>query len=243
VVRQISIDSSTPVLGVAATESGAIVHLMEEDGALRHVEEIVPRLDALLRECDWPHASIDLLSVAAGPGSFTGLRIGTAAAKALSLAWDAPITFVDTLEAFAFTEAALRTEPGTNPAWIVPTLDARKSRYYTAVFSRDTDGLPVRITPDADLTPDEFARLLASAGLGPLTWCAPGPLALALATEHEGLPAVATGGSAVRGVAARGWREFDRTGSGDPDEYRGPFYLRSGDIGVRKSAPRFSGDD
>jgi tRNA threonylcarbamoyladenosine biosynthesis protein TsaB len=262
VVRSICIDSSTSVLGVAAADSGSIVHLIEEDGAFRHVEEIVPRIDALLRECDWPAGSIDLIGVAAGPGSFTGLRIGTAAAKALSLAWDAPVAYVDTLEAFAATEAVLRDEnranapiPGPDPTWIVPVLDARKGRYYTAVFSRDKDGLPVRLSPDADLTPEEFAQLLSGKGLRPRSWCAPGPLASAIAPRFDGLVAIANGGSAVRGVALQGWRESDQTatgdgagagagdgadaGDGDGDEYRGPFYLRTGDIGIRKSAPRF----
>jgi tRNA threonylcarbamoyladenosine biosynthesis protein TsaB len=250
-MRQISIDSSTSVLGIAAAESDSIVHLVEAEGAFRHVEEIVPRIDALLRECAWPAGSVDTVSVAAGPGSFTGLRIGAAAAKALSLAWDAPISFVDTLEAFALTETLLRDRPGTrqapaepSPTWIVPTLDARKGRYYTAVFSRGADGMPTRVTPDADLTPDEFARLIGAEGLSRNTWCAPGPLSAVIARELAGITAMADGGSAVRGVAAKGWQEFRGRDGRDVrdvarDEYRGPFYLRSGDIGIRKSAPRF----
>ena len=249
--RIIAIDTAGPVLGLCAVTDEGTVEVMEDHGPMRHVERLVPAMDEMLARLGWTDIALNGVAVAGGPGSFTGLRVGMAAAKALAAAHNAPLFSVDTLEALAATESALEEDAaafdgdGTAhlrpPDTIVSVLDARKQRYYTAAFRREA-GQIQRLTDDADLTKDAFAALVQR--VGGKTWCAPGPLASFMAERFAAMgavPARATNGCAVRGVASLALARLRAAVGADIGEgpYHGPFYLRSGDIGVRKAMPRF----
>lgn len=240
--RVLAIDTAGPVLGVALLHQGRIQHTSDSDGPLRHVEHIVPRIQAALAEVGWPLYSVDAVAVSAGPGSFTGLRIGMAAAKAIALAGGIPVVSVDTLMAVAATEQYRQevTWPPSAPArpsTIVPVLDARKQRFYAAAF-RNNASLD-RLSEDGDLTHDGVRRLIRTVPSSEdCSWCAPGPMGEQFQTEPGYMPAAVQTDSAAAGTALLGDRLLCR-GTSD-DSYQGPFYLRSGDIGVRASAPRFA---
>ena len=251
--RILAIDSSGPTLGLAALVDGDIVEHVEESEASRHVETIVPLLHTLLKRCAWNDSRITAVAVAEGPGSFTGLRIGMAAAKAIALAHGAVVVSVRTLEAWAVTELFLRGEgrvaaderaavedaPADAPL-IVPVLDARKQRFYAAAFRAAPGGGAAvhRVTDDYDISAPDLAVMVAETSLGEESWCAPGPSSDEASAAWGARPARAVGGSAVIGVALRGYR---RLGEGIVDDaYHGPFYLREGDIGARRPRPVFT---
>lgn len=86
----LAIDSSTPVAGVALVQDGNLVRESFINFKQTHSEMLMPLVDQTLRGCELTARDLDALAVTIGPGSFTGLRIGMAAVKGLSLAADLP---------------------------------------------------------------------------------------------------------------------------------------------------------
>lgn len=109
-------------------------------GGTSHGRDLAPALDALMAELGWRLPDADLIAVSAGPGSYTGLRIGMAFAKALAFALDAPLVGVPSFDAMA------RTAPGSGGI-VAPVLDARWGQMYAAAFERSAEGVR-RLTED-----------------------------------------------------------------------------------------------
>jgi len=125
-------------LGIDTTTLACSVALLQDDTLLAeatlnikktHSERLMPLLDNLLEESGIEREAIDAIAVAAGPGSFTGLRIGVSTARALAQGLGIPAVAVCTLDALA---EAVPT-PGV---LICPLLDARRSQVYTALYRR-----------------------------------------------------------------------------------------------------------
>ncbi|MEW5784933.1 MAG: tRNA (adenosine(37)-N6)-threonylcarbamoyltransferase complex dimerization subunit type 1 TsaB [Bacillota bacterium] len=95
-----------------------------------HSERLMPLVDAMLAEAGLEREQLNAVAVAAGPGSFTGIRIGVATARALAQGLAIPAVGVSTLEALAEGIAA----PGV---LICPLLDARRNQVYTALYRRE----------------------------------------------------------------------------------------------------------
>lgn len=270
-MRALAIDTAGPVMGLSALEydvheyyNGPVsfVATVESDTALRHTESLTPALDRVFRETGWSPRSLSGVFVAAGPGSFTGLRIGMAAAKALALVAGCPVVSVDTLEALAISEA-MRTELPPERV-LVPVMDARKGKLYAAFFRYDsgaTGEVLTRLGEDLDVTPrqlvEQLARILsdfpAEENTG-ISWSLVSTEESPVFTDHLGrhlgdylaevpppTPLVDNGAgrlkSAVRGVAVTGARLCAAGVHDDP--YTGPRYLRGGDIGTPGNHPRF----
>jgi tRNA threonylcarbamoyladenosine biosynthesis protein TsaB len=107
-------------------------------------ESLIPQVGALLaaQGVDW--SALDRLAVTVGPGSFTGLRVGLAAAQGLALATGLPVVGITTLEVFA-THAAQTLAPQGLPRLVVATVDARRDDVYGQAFLQKSDGLtPLR---------------------------------------------------------------------------------------------------
>lgn len=108
---------------------------------------------------------VDLIAVTAGPGSFTGLKVGLTAAKTLGWSLDIPVVGVSSLKALA---ASTVNGDRSVAGLIAPVLDARRSMIYTALF-RMTDGRLERLAEDRAVDPEEWSRELAElAGDEPL---------------------------------------------------------------------------
>jgi len=124
-----------------------------------HSERLMPLIDALLKESAIEREQLQAVAVAAGPGSFTGIRIGVSTARALAQGLDIPAVGVSTLQALA--EAV--PSPG---ALICPLLDARRNEVYSALYRREAHpprGLEMLIPPAAvELGP--FAERLKTYG-------------------------------------------------------------------------------
>ena len=120
----IAIDTSTPTGSVSLFERGSDLIGEVRLGTRRpHSEQIMKSADFILNSCKIKLDAIDFFTIAIGPGSFTGLRVGLSTVKGLSFATGKPIVAVSTLEAFA------ASFPYTEKL-ICPLLDARKKEVY-----------------------------------------------------------------------------------------------------------------
>ena len=133
-VMEADIDSDVDAKTIAETgvraiqlHTGGMCHL---DAGMTHSETLMPMIDTCLKTCGMTCADIDLYGVNAGPGSFTGLRIGLAAVKGLAFPRETLCAPVSTLEALA----AAHTGEGT----VLCALDARRAQVYSAAFDLAT---------------------------------------------------------------------------------------------------------
>lgn len=130
-MRILAIDSSGLVasVAVACADEGEewIIAEYTVNFKKTHSQTLLPMLDEVVRMTEVDMASIDVIAVAAGPGSFTGLRIGSATAKGLGLALNKPVAAVPTLEGLAYNLC------GTEGI-VCPIMDARRGQVYTGIY-------------------------------------------------------------------------------------------------------------
>lgn len=129
-MRILALDSSGLVAGVAVVEEEQTVAEYTVNYKKTHSQTLLPMLDEVAKMIELDMDTIDAIAVAGGPGSFTGLRIGSATAKGLGLALDKPLIHVPTLEAMAYN---LYGTPGI----ICPIMDARRNQVYTGLYEAD----------------------------------------------------------------------------------------------------------
>ena len=126
-MKIIALDSSGLVASVAVLEDGTLLAEYSVNYKKTHSQTLLPMLDEIAAMTELDKASIDAISVAAGPGSFTGLRIGSATAKGLGLALGKPIIEVPTLAGMAFN---LPYAAGL----VCPVMDARRQQVYNGIY-------------------------------------------------------------------------------------------------------------
>ena len=148
----LALESSAKAASVALVRDGRLLGQSTQISALTHSRTLLPMVDAMLRNAEIARESIDLYAVSAGPGSFTGLRIGVSALKGLAWAADKPCVGVSTLYAMAQNLAHA-------DALLVCAMDARRSQVYNALFEAK-DGRLTRLTPDRAIGLDELAAEL-----------------------------------------------------------------------------------
>ncbi|MFA7078279.1 MAG: tRNA (adenosine(37)-N6)-threonylcarbamoyltransferase complex dimerization subunit type 1 TsaB, partial [Syntrophomonas sp.] len=145
----LAIDSSTPVAGVALLDEEKLIREEFVNYKLTHSETLMPMVDRILQACERSLADLTALAVTIGPGSFTGLRIGLAAIKGLSLAARLPVVGVSTLDVIAHNIVYSDT-------LVCPLLNARRQEVYTAFY--DNRGLfPRRLSDEIACAPRDFA--------------------------------------------------------------------------------------
>lgn len=126
-MKIICLDSSGLTASVAILEDDQLVAEYNVTYKKTHSQTLLPMLDELKKMIDLDLATVDAIAIAKGPGSFTGLRIGSATAKGLSQALDKPIVEIGTLEGMACNLY------GSSDI-ICPIMDARRQQVYTGVF-------------------------------------------------------------------------------------------------------------
>ena len=151
-MKILALETSAKAVSAAVVEDGFPLAAASQCTGLTHSRTLMPMVEGLLKNSDLTMADMDAVAVAAGPGSFTGIRIGIAAAKGLAWAAEKPCVGVSTLEAMA--EGMAHVE-GT----IVCAMDARRSQVYNALF-RAEGGKLHRLCPDRPISLEELAAEL-----------------------------------------------------------------------------------
>lgn len=140
-MKILALETSAKSASAAVTQDGAVLASAYQCSGLTHSRTLMPMVEDMLRNAELTMAELDAVAVAAGPGSFTGLRIGVAAAKGLAWAAEKPCCAVSTLEGMAENLRHL------DNALVICAMDARRSQIYNALFLAQ-DGALRRLTPD-----------------------------------------------------------------------------------------------
>lgn len=127
-MKILGLESSAKSASTALSEDGKILARSYQNTGLTHSCTLLPMAETMLANCGCSIDDIDVIAVAAGPGSFTGLRIGVSAAKGLAWAKELPCAAVSTLEAMAQNLAHMEDFV------IVCAMDARRNQVYNALF-------------------------------------------------------------------------------------------------------------
>lgn len=126
-MKLIGIDSSGLVASVAIMEDDKLVAEYTVNNKKTHSQTLLPMMEEIVKNAGLEMQDIDAIAIAAGPGSFTGLRIGAATAKGLGLALKKPIVPVSTVDALAYNLYG-------SDALVCPIMDARRNQVYTGIY-------------------------------------------------------------------------------------------------------------
>ena len=127
-MKVLGLDSSGLVASVALVEDDNLLAEYTVNYKKTHSQTLLPMLDEIVKMIQLDLDTVDAIAVAAGPGSFTGLRIGSATAKGLGLALKKPMIPVPTLDALAYNIY-------DTDALICPIMDARRNQVYTGIYT------------------------------------------------------------------------------------------------------------
>lgn len=146
----LAFESSAKAASVALCRDGHLVSQYSQCSGLTHSRTLLPMAEDMLKNAELTLRDVDLIAVAHGPGSFTGIRIGVSTVKGLAWAGDTPCVGVSTLEAMAWHGLAAG-------GVVCPVMDARRSQVYNALFEI-RDGRPQRLCPDRPIALAELAE-------------------------------------------------------------------------------------
>ncbi len=156
----LSLETSSPVCSVALhrVADGSLVGQSELRLDKSHSTHLTILIEQLLENTGHQLADLTAIAVSDGPGSYTGLRIGAAAAKGLCFALDIPLVAVSTLKALAAQVAAGTAQPES--FLFCPMLDARRQEVYAAIYTHDGQEMlaPTPLILDADTLAEQLAR-------------------------------------------------------------------------------------
>ena len=159
-MRILAIDSSGLVATVAVVEEENEISKTIAEYTINykktHSQTLLPMLDEIVKMTDMDLDTIDAIAVAGGPGSFTGLRIGSATAKGLGLALKKPLIHIPTVDGLAYNLCY-------TDRIICPIMDARRNQVYTGIYQMDGDKLQV-LEAQMAVGIDELAKKLCTYG-------------------------------------------------------------------------------
>ena len=154
----LAMDSSAKAASVAVCKDNALLGQYFQNNGLTHSKTLLSMTKDLLKNLDVSIEDIDLIAVSSGPGSFTGVRIGVAAAKGLAWGADKPVCGVSPLEAMAYQ----LQEPNTTTT-ICAVMDARRNQVYNALFELK-GGTLLRQCQDRAISLEDLAAELQNIG-------------------------------------------------------------------------------
>lgn len=152
-MRILGIDSSGLVASAAVLSEETVAAEFTVNNKQTHSQTLLPMLDEVVKYSGIALEELDAIAVAAGPGSFTGLRIGAATVKGLGLVLDKPIIPVPTLEGMAYQLAG-------SDGLICPIMDARRNQVYTGVY-RVNDGELMTVARQCAMDIHDLLHVLA----------------------------------------------------------------------------------
>lgn len=145
----LAFESSAKPASVALLKDGKLLSQYSQCSGLTHSRTLLPMAEDMLKNAELKLSDVDMIAVAHGPGSFTGIRIGVSTVKGLAWAADKPCVGVSTLEGMAWNGLAAG-------GYICPVMDARRQQVYNALFEI-RDGAPVRLCEDRAIALEELA--------------------------------------------------------------------------------------
>ena len=148
----LAFETSAKAASVALFDGNRLLGEQYQNTGLTHSQTILVMAQDLLKQCGYTPADVKAVAVANGPGSFTGIRIGAAAAKGFAWGAELPLYGVSTLEAMALGL-------GVHAGIVCPVMDARRSQVYNALF-RAERGKLTRIAPDRAISLEDLGKEL-----------------------------------------------------------------------------------
>lgn len=146
-MKILAIESASKTASVAILEDDTLIAEYTTNHKMTHSQMLLPMIDEICTRTETVLETLDAIAISAGPGSFTGLRIGSATAKGLGLALDKPLIEVPTLEGLAYNMTGAE-------GLICPMMDARRNHVYGAVYEFAQNGLTERRKPSLIAIPD-----------------------------------------------------------------------------------------
>lgn len=207
----IAFDTATPLVTVALHDGTSVVAERSSQRPMKHGEHLQPMIDEVVREAGLSRTDLTAVAVGAGPGPFTGLRVGLVAARTMGFALDIPVYAVCSLDVLALEAYDTGVVEGD---FLVAT-DARRKEVYVASYSEGS-----RVDGPTVLKPADAATTLPVVGEGALLYPEAFPNAVG--------PSMPSAGWLARAVAG------ERAELLDPD----PLYLRRPDAVVSPKATR-----
>ncbi len=129
------IETSTDICSVALSDGVRLLSINEVENSLRHSEIITEQIKRVFVDAGIEVAKLSAVSLSEGPGSYTSLRVGLSAAKAMCFAYDVPLISVNTLASLAFSSEYI------NKTFVCSMIDARRNEVYASLF--DVEGNPI----------------------------------------------------------------------------------------------------
>ena len=148
----LAFETSAKAASVALLDGEKLLGESYQNTGLTHSQTLLSMAEDLIKNCGYTPEQIQAVAVAAGPGSFTGVRIGVAAAKGFTWGAELPCCGVSTLEAMALNL-------GVHKGYVLPVMDARRNQVYTATFYAQ-DGKLIRKTEDRAISLEELGTEL-----------------------------------------------------------------------------------
>lgn len=213
-MRLLAFDTAGEACSAALWQDGRVVSHRRAAMARGHAEALIPMVGTVLAEADAAFAALDALAVTTGPGSFTGLRVGLAAARGFALALKLPVIGVGTLEALA--EATPEEERAGRS--VIAALDARRGEVYWQAFDAGLHPLSAPAAAPADGV---------TVPTGPLLLVGSGAAALAAAGERAGRELRLSAAPASPDAAFVATLAARRKESAGPGTALRPLYLRA----------------
>ena len=176
----LAFETSAKAGSVALWQDGKLLGESYQNTGLTHSQTLLSMAENLIASCGYTPQDVTAAAVAAGPGSFTGVRIGVAAAKGFAWGLEIPCCGVSTLEAMA-------ENFGIYDGYVLPVMDARRNQVYNAVFRAD-QGVLSRIKEDRAISLAELCEELKEIG-GPIYLVGDGST-LTYNTLKEQIPAL-----------------------------------------------------
>ena len=136
----LAVDTATEMVSVALVDGDELLGASEARSERRHAEDLTPMIDFVMKRAGLDFADVDAIAVDVGPGLFTGMRVGIAAAQSLAHVLSVPLVAVDALEAMVNATNAV-----TSVELVVPTIDARRNEVAWALHRVRDDGSTQRV--------------------------------------------------------------------------------------------------
>jgi tRNA threonylcarbamoyladenosine biosynthesis protein TsaB len=221
----LAIDTALDACAAAVLDTGSSRLIARESQPMKrgHAEALMPLIARVMKEAGLPFAALDRVAVTAGPGSFTGLRVGLSAARGIALATGKAVVGLTTLSAYA---APVVSESGEQP--VITAIDARHDHVYFQAVNGDGSGL---VTPQVA----PIAEVLAAWRFGPPRLVGNAAQILADRWPADAPPPVKVDAQGAPDIAWVAWLGAAVNPNAAPAR---PFYLRAPDAKPAADVPK-----